>query len=88
MEILWKLVSGRVSTGRPRVVHGEAQRPTRNAADDGPDLGMPLPSVEDAKPRPERVALLERTIPNEELNVFQKAYRFGLSNPQLSAVIS
>lgn len=42
----------------------------------------------DAKPRPERVALLERTVPDEELNVFQKAYRFGLSNPHLSAVIS
>ena len=42
----------------------------------------------EAKPRPERVALLEQTVPDEELNVFQKAYRFGLSNPNLSAVIS
>ncbi len=42
----------------------------------------------DARPRPERVALLERTVPDETLNVFQKAYRFGLSNPNLSAVIS
>jgi aryl-alcohol dehydrogenase-like predicted oxidoreductase len=42
----------------------------------------------EAKPRPERVALLERTVPDEDLNVFQKAYRFGLSNPNLSAVIS
>ncbi|MCG6927639.1 MAG: aldo/keto reductase [Acidobacteria bacterium] len=42
----------------------------------------------DATPRPERVALLERTVPDESLNVFQKAYRFGLSNPHLSAVIS
>jgi len=42
----------------------------------------------DATPRPERVALLERTVPDEALNVFQKAYRLGLSNPNLSAVIS
>ena len=41
----------------------------------------------EAKPRPERVALLDRTVPGE-LNTFQKAYRFGLSNPNLSAVIS
>jgi aryl-alcohol dehydrogenase-like predicted oxidoreductase len=41
----------------------------------------------EARPRPERVALLERTVPGE-LNTFQKAYRFGLSNPNLSAVIS
>jgi predicted aldo/keto reductase-like oxidoreductase len=41
----------------------------------------------DATPRPERVALLEQTVPGED-NVFQKAYRFGLSNPNLSAVIS
>jgi aryl-alcohol dehydrogenase-like predicted oxidoreductase len=41
-----------------------------------------------ATPRPERVALLERTVPDDALNVFQKAYRFGLSNPNLSAVIS
>jgi predicted aldo/keto reductase-like oxidoreductase len=37
--------------------------------------------------RPERVALLERIVPGE-LNIHQKAYRFGLSNPNLSAVIS
>ena len=41
----------------------------------------------EAKPRPERVALLDRTVPGE-LNTFQKAYRFGLSNPNLSAVVS
>jgi aryl-alcohol dehydrogenase-like predicted oxidoreductase len=41
----------------------------------------------DATPRPERVALLESTIPGEG-NIFQKAYRYGLSNPNLSAVIS
>jgi aryl-alcohol dehydrogenase-like predicted oxidoreductase len=41
----------------------------------------------DATPRPERVALLDKTVPGE-LNTFQKAYRFGLSNPNLSAVIS
>jgi aryl-alcohol dehydrogenase-like predicted oxidoreductase len=41
----------------------------------------------DAIPRPERVALLESTVPGEG-NVFQKAYRYGLSNPSLSAVIS
>jgi len=33
------------------------------------------------------VALLHSTVPGE-LNTFQKAYRFGLSNPNLSAVIS
>jgi len=38
-------------------------------------------------PRPERVALLDRIVPGE-LNTWQKAYRFGLSNPNLSAVIS
>jgi predicted aldo/keto reductase-like oxidoreductase len=41
----------------------------------------------EAKPRPERVALLDRTVPGE-LNTFQKAYRFGLSNPNLSAIVS
>lgn len=41
----------------------------------------------DATPRPERVALLDKTVPGE-LNTFQKAYRFGLSNPNLAAVIS
>jgi aryl-alcohol dehydrogenase-like predicted oxidoreductase len=41
----------------------------------------------EANPRPERVALLEKTVPGD-LNVFQKAYRFNLSNPNLSAVIS
>jgi len=41
----------------------------------------------DATPRPERVSLLDRTVPGD-LNTFQKAYRFGLSNPNLSAVIS
>jgi aryl-alcohol dehydrogenase-like predicted oxidoreductase len=41
----------------------------------------------DATPRPERVALLESTVPGEE-NIFQKAYRYGLSNPSLSAVIA
>ena len=41
----------------------------------------------DATPRPERVSLLERTVPGD-LNVFQKAYRFDLSNPNLSAVVS
>jgi aryl-alcohol dehydrogenase-like predicted oxidoreductase len=38
-------------------------------------------------PRPERVALLHRMIPGD-LNTYQKAYTFGLSNPNLSAVIS
>jgi aryl-alcohol dehydrogenase-like predicted oxidoreductase len=37
--------------------------------------------------RPERVALLDRLVPGE-LNTYQKAYRFGLANPNLSAVIS
>jgi predicted aldo/keto reductase-like oxidoreductase len=37
--------------------------------------------------RPERVALLDRLVPGE-LNTYQKAYTFGLSNPNLSAVIS
>jgi predicted aldo/keto reductase-like oxidoreductase len=41
----------------------------------------------DATPRPERVALLEQTVPGD-LSIFQKAYRFGLANPNLSAVIS
>jgi aryl-alcohol dehydrogenase-like predicted oxidoreductase len=41
----------------------------------------------DATPRPERVALLESTVPGEG-SIFQKAYRYGLSNPSLSAVIS
>jgi aryl-alcohol dehydrogenase-like predicted oxidoreductase len=38
-------------------------------------------------PRPERVALLDQLVPGE-LNTHQKAYTFGLSNPNLSAVIS
>jgi aryl-alcohol dehydrogenase-like predicted oxidoreductase len=38
-------------------------------------------------PRPERVALLDRLVPGE-LNTYQKAYRFGLANPGLSAVVS
>jgi aryl-alcohol dehydrogenase-like predicted oxidoreductase len=38
-------------------------------------------------PFPERVALLDRMVPGE-LNAYQKAYTFGLSNPNLSAVIS
>ena len=37
--------------------------------------------------RAERVALLDRLVPGE-LNTYQKAYTFGLSNPHLSAVIS
>ena len=40
-----------------------------------------------AIPRPERVALLEQTVPGD-LNTFQKAYRYGLAHPHLSAVIS
>ena len=36
---------------------------------------------------PERLALLDRVVPGE-LNPHQKAYTFGLSNPNLSAVIS
>ncbi len=39
------------------------------------------------KPVPERAALLNQTIPGD-LNLHQKAYRFGLNNPHLSAVIS
>jgi aryl-alcohol dehydrogenase-like predicted oxidoreductase len=39
-------------------------------------------------PRPERVALLDRVVPRDDLNPYQKAYTFGLSNPHLSAVIS
>jgi predicted aldo/keto reductase-like oxidoreductase len=39
-------------------------------------------------PRPERVALLDRIIPGNALNTHQKAYSFGLANPNLSAVIS
>ncbi len=38
-------------------------------------------------PFPERVALLHQMIPGE-LTTHQKAYRFGLSNPNLSAVVS
>jgi predicted aldo/keto reductase-like oxidoreductase len=38
-------------------------------------------------PFPERVALLDRMVPGE-LSAYQKAYTFGLSNPNLSAVIS
>jgi len=37
--------------------------------------------------RPERVALLDRVVPGER-SVYQKAYAFGLSNPNLSAVVS
>ncbi len=40
------------------------------------------------RPAPERVALLHRTVPDEGLNTHQRAYKFGLSNPNLSAVIS
>jgi len=39
-------------------------------------------------PRPERVALLDQIIPGNALNTHQKAYSFGLANPNLSAVIS
>jgi aryl-alcohol dehydrogenase-like predicted oxidoreductase len=39
------------------------------------------------RPAPERVALLNRLVPGE-LNTHQKAYKFGLANPNLSAVIS
>lgn len=39
------------------------------------------------RPVPERVALLNQLVPGE-LNTHQKAYKFGLSNPNLSAVIS
>jgi aryl-alcohol dehydrogenase-like predicted oxidoreductase len=38
-------------------------------------------------PRPERVALLDRIVPGE-LSTYQKAYTFGLANPNLSAVVS
>jgi len=38
-------------------------------------------------PVPERAALLEQTIPGD-LNLHQKAYRFVLNNPHVSAVIS
>jgi predicted aldo/keto reductase-like oxidoreductase len=38
-------------------------------------------------PYPERVALLDRMVPGE-LNLYQKAYTFGLSNPNLSALVS
>ncbi len=41
----------------------------------------------DNHPAPERVALLNRLVPGE-LNTHQKAYKFGLANPNLSAVIS
>jgi aryl-alcohol dehydrogenase-like predicted oxidoreductase len=41
-----------------------------------------------ASPRPERVTLLDRLVPAEGLNTYQKAYRFGLANPNLSAVVS
>jgi aryl-alcohol dehydrogenase-like predicted oxidoreductase len=37
--------------------------------------------------RPERALLLERLVPGE-LNIHQKAYAFGLANPNLSAAIS
>jgi aryl-alcohol dehydrogenase-like predicted oxidoreductase len=40
-----------------------------------------------SKPFPERAALLERSVPGE-LNLHQKAYRFVLNNPHVSAVIS
>jgi aryl-alcohol dehydrogenase-like predicted oxidoreductase len=39
------------------------------------------------KPFPERAALLEQVVPGE-LSPHQKAYRFGIANPNLSAVIS
>ena len=38
-------------------------------------------------PYPERVALLDRMVPGE-LNLHQKAYTFGLSNPNLTALVS
>jgi aryl-alcohol dehydrogenase-like predicted oxidoreductase len=38
-------------------------------------------------PVPERAALLEKTIPGD-MNLHQKAYRFVLNNPHVSAVIS
>lgn len=37
--------------------------------------------------RPERMALLDRVVPGD-LNPYQKAYTFGLANPNLSAVVS
>ena len=37
--------------------------------------------------RPERMALLDRMVPGD-LNPYQKAYTFGLANPNLSAVVS
>jgi len=40
-----------------------------------------------ATPVPERAALLNQTVPGD-LNLHQKAYRFALNNPHLSAVIS
>ena len=39
------------------------------------------------QPIPERAALLNQTVP-VDLNIHQKAYRFALNNPHLSAVIS
>jgi len=39
------------------------------------------------EPRAERVALLKSLVPGED-GIHQKAYRFGLGNPNLSAVIS
>ncbi|HSB60559.1 MAG TPA: aldo/keto reductase [Vicinamibacteria bacterium] len=39
------------------------------------------------RPVPERMALLDQVVPGE-MSAYQKAYRFGLSNPNLSAVIS
>jgi aryl-alcohol dehydrogenase-like predicted oxidoreductase len=39
-------------------------------------------------PRAERVALLDSVVPDPSLNTHQKAYSFGLANPNLSAVIS
>ncbi|MGA2630433.1 MAG: aldo/keto reductase [Terriglobia bacterium] len=38
-------------------------------------------------PVPERAALLNQTVPGD-LNIHQKAYRFALNNPHLSAVVS
>jgi len=39
------------------------------------------------RPLPERLALLNQMVPGEA-NAYQKAYKLGLSNPNLSAVIS
>jgi aryl-alcohol dehydrogenase-like predicted oxidoreductase len=39
------------------------------------------------KPRPERIALLDKAVPGPG-GVHQRAYRFGLSNPNVSAVVS